>query len=625
MATPLFNFSGLASGLDTNAIVEGLMQVERAPITRLQISRAGYDRKLDAWTAITSKVSEFRTSVDALSSQSDFNKFVSAASSDEDALGVTVTGSPSPAAVNLTIMQLAATHQVATGTGYTSSSDAVGAGTFSITTASGTTDVSTSTSTTLLQLAQQINTADPGVHASIIQVSDTDHRLLLTADSSGGAASFTVSSDIAGFATNDVISDGVDATVLIGDPVNGLDITRSSNTFTNVIDGVTLDLKKAGTGTLTVEVSRDTEAAVAAITTMVNSANGALKEIADKTAYNAECDQASALTNDRAARDMALELQSLLSGTVTASNITHFGELGIEFTRAGNYSIDSAKLQEALETDFDDVVEFFVRAGTTDDTRLTYVSATGATAAGTYEVIATAAAEVPSITGSGYVPNATFQDMSIRFGGTTGVIGVSALSSLQAAVDQINDGLALIGLDDVLAEASGGAIKLSAPGFYGSAYDLEVWDDTAFGLNDLVTGSDVAGTIGGEAATGSGRTLTATAGDPIGLAALVGITTADLGGGPLTVGNVSLTQGIIGGVDGWLDLVEGIDGKISRARGEWDARIENIDDSIEAFEQRMIQREAQLRRQFTAMETALAGLQNQASFLAGFATPSQAN
>ena len=200
MASPLFNFSGLASGLDTNSIVASLMQVERAPITRLQINRAEYDQKLDAWTSITSKVSEFRTALDELNSTTSFDKFVGVTSSDEDVIGVTMTGTPKPATVSMNVIQTAATHQIATGSGFTASDDLVGAGTFTITTGSGPTNITTDASTTLLQLAQDINGADIDVNASIIQVTDTDHRLLLTAANSGLADQFTVSSDLTGFA-----------------------------------------------------------------------------------------------------------------------------------------------------------------------------------------------------------------------------------------------------------------------------------------------------------------------------------------------------------------------------------------------------------------------------------------
>lgn len=622
MASPLFNFSGLASGLDTNSIVESLIQVERAPIDRLQARRVEYNQKLDAWTSINTKISEFRTSIDAVSSESDFDDFVGVSSSDEDSVAVTLTGSPSPASVSLSVIQLAATHQISTGSGFATTADLVGTGTFSVTTAAGQSDFTTGSTTTLLELAQQINAGDIDVNASIIEVTETDHRILLTSSTSGATGSFTTSSDLTGFATSDEISAGADATIRIGDPVTGLDVTRSTNTFTNVIDGVTIEAGAVTAAPITVGVARDTEAAATAIKAMVESVNGVLAEIAFRTAYNEETDTPSSLTSDSTARDIVSDLQSTLSNTILSTgNIRHLGDLGVEFTREGNYSIDETKLQEALDNDFDDVVGLFARTGSIADSRVTYLNGTGETVEGSYEVIIDTAADVPSVVGSAYVASGAFEDFTLQFRSESGVIGIAAGSTLTQAVTQINDGLALLGIDEVLAEESGGAIKLSAPGFYGATYDLTVTNDTAFGLNAAVSGVDVAGTIGGQTAVGIGRTLTANAGDPTGLAAIITASVADVGGGGLSLGNLTFVQGLSGNIDGWLDTIEGADGEITRARDEWDSRIENVDESIERMELRIILREQQLRREFTAMETALGQLQNQGSFLAGFITP----
>jgi flagellar hook-associated protein 2 len=622
MASPLLNFSGLASGIDTNAIVEGLMQVERSPITRLQIRRAGYDDKLDAWTAITSKVGEFRSSADAISTSGDFDEFVSATTSDEDAISVTVTGRPSPATISLTVNTLAATHQVSSGAGFTATDALVGSGTFSVTTATGTSNIATDSSTTLTGLAQSINSADLGVVATIVQVTDTDHRLLLSASDSGFDGTFSVSSDIAGFASSSTtISVGADASVRLGDPVNGLDVSRSTNTFANVIDGVTFDIRQVTAGAITLDVVRDNDAIETAITSMVNAANGVLTEIAKQTAYNADSDTASALTNDRAARDMAFELQSVLSGSTSGGSITHLGQLGIEYGREGVYTVDSTKLRETLESDLGGVLEYFVRSGTQADSRVQYLNATGETVQGSYEVIATTAADVPTIVGTPYVPSASFEDFNIRFGTKNALVGIGQNSSLADAITQINDGLAILGITEILAEQSAGAIKLSAGSFYGSAYDIAVWNDGLWGLDNVSAGVDIAGTIGGESATGVGRTLSATAGNPTGMSVLISATAAELAGGPLSLGNIDFAQGLAGGIDGFLDRIEGIDGDITRARAEWDSRIEIVDDSIESMEIRMVTREQQLRREFTAMETALSQLQNQSSFLSGFLQP----
>jgi len=622
VASPVSNFSGLASGIDTNALVESLMQLERAPITRFQIQRAGFNNRINAWTAITTKASEFRTAVDAVSDQSDFDAFVGVESTDDDALGVQLTGSPATSSVTLNVIQLAATHQVAAGS-FSTSDALVGAGTFSITDATGTTDFATNETTTLAELAQQINASSLNLNATIIQVNDTDQRLMLTASDSGADATFTIGGDLGSFASVDVVAAGADAIARIGDPVTGLDITRSSNIFSNVIEGVTLDLKQAGTGSVTVSVTRDSEAAVSAVTSLVEAANGLLSEVARQTAFNPDTNTSSPLTNDATARNLVNNLRATLGNVVNGSaTVGHLGALGIELTRDGIYSIDESKLRDVIDNDFDSVAALFARTGTISDPRATYLGATGLSVAGSYEVVATTAAEVPTITGTPYVASSQFEDLSVTFGGQTAVIGIAQNSTLAEAITQINDALSIFGLDQVLADESsaGGAIRLTTPNLFGSSFELEVTNDDAFGLNALDAGVDVAGTIGGETAAGTARTLLGTAGDPEGVSVLIKATVADLTGGPLSLGNVAVSQGLAGGLDAWLDLIEGVDGQIARARGEWDDRIEGIDDNIADFEDRMIIRETRLRREFTAMEVALSQLQSQGQFLAGLFT-----
>ena len=95
----------------------------------------------------------------------------------------------------------------------------------------------------------------------------------------------------------------------------------------------------------------------------------------------------------------------------------------------------------------------------------------------------------------------------------------------------------------------------------------------------------------------------------------VTVTADQVGNGGFLAGSIGTTAGLSNRLDDWLDRFEGVDGEIARAKGEWEARIDDIDDSVAAFETRMSLRETQLRREFTAMEQALAQLQAQGSFI----------
>ena len=621
MVSPTVSFSGIASGLDTGALIDSLMTVERAPISRMQARRQEYDQKLAAWTSITSKVSELRTSTDALRSVSDFNSFVKVKSGNEDALSVSITGTPPASGVNVTVNQLAANHQVATGAGFGARDTLVGAGSFSISTSEGDIDITTDSSTTLEGLAQQINSANGKVTASVIEVGMNDHRLLLTAKDSGLDSQFTMTSDLGGFASSEVLTTGADAKIRIGDPVTGLEVTRSSNTFDNVMDGVSFEAKQVTTEPVRIEVTRDTESTADAIKSMVTATNALLKELERQTNYNAESNTSSPLTNDSTARDMILSIRDAMSEVVSNSgNFRTIGDIGIEFERDGSYSVDETKLNDALSSDFESVVALFARSGSSDSGKVSYANATSATQPGTYGVVVDTAATAPTAVGSVFQSPAQLQEFNIQYGGVNALVTVANGSTLQQAIDSINSDLASYGLEEVLADSvaiSGGdALRISVPDAFGSQYELAIWNDSAFGLNATAAGTDVAGTIGGQAATGSGRILKADEGDPAGLSVQVTASSDDVGAGNYTAGSVTISQGLSGRLDAWLDSYEGVDGEIARARSEWDTRITDVNESITAMEQRMALREAQLRREFTAMESALGQLQGQGNYLA---------
>ena len=175
-----------------------------------------------------------------------------------------------------------------------------------------------------------------------------------------------------------------------------------------------------------------------------------------------------------------------------------------------------------------------------------------------------------------------------------------------------------------MAVPGGDALRLSVPGAFGSAEELAIWNDVNFGLNAVANGVDIVGSIGGATTTGVGDVLQATNGEANGIRARLTVTAAEVGAGGFNAGTIGASQGLGGRLDAWLDRHEGIDGAVDRASGEWETRIEDIDENVAAYEIRMTLREAALRRQFAAMEQALSSLQNQSSFLTGL-TPSTRN
>jgi flagellar hook-associated protein 2 len=234
MAIPLFNMGGLASGLDTDAIISSIMDVEKLPINQLQSRRVDDQIEDNQWSTINTRYSAIRSALDAIDTQSELNGFA-LASSPSIAVAATVTGTPGAGSTSFTVDQLAANHQVASASNFTGGADLVGADNF-ITTKGGVDSTITLTaSTTLDELVSEINNLGMGVSASVVSVDGTDHKLLLSSDATGDVNTFSTSGTVAALGTMDTIQQGQDAEISIGSEVSALTLSRSTNTISDLI------------------------------------------------------------------------------------------------------------------------------------------------------------------------------------------------------------------------------------------------------------------------------------------------------------------------------------------------------------------------------------------------------
>ena len=132
MTLPTLQIGGLISGLDTNAIIAGLIDLERLPIQTLENRRSVYEAKDSAWQDINTRLSAVRTAFNAINDSSDFDKLVTAASSNEAAVSGAPTGSATPGTITFAVNQLATTHRVGSTAAFSGADALVGAGDFTI-------------------------------------------------------------------------------------------------------------------------------------------------------------------------------------------------------------------------------------------------------------------------------------------------------------------------------------------------------------------------------------------------------------------------------------------------------------------------------------------------------------
>jgi len=355
MTLPSISFSGLATPFDTNQVIDQILAVERIPLQQLQARQATYEAKDTAWVGITTRLSALRTALDEL--DGGLGSFLSASSSDPEAVAATVTGSPSPGSMSFTVDRLAASHRVISDATFASADDLVGAGEFTVEFTGGATHtVTTDASTTYADLAAELDALDGGFSATVLATHTGQYQLMISADEPGDASVFTASSTIAGFESFTAIQTGGDAQISIGT----LTVERSSNTVTDLIEGVTLQLTATTASDVGVTVSRDVSAAADAVEALVEELNATLGNISTATRYDADAESAGALIGDSTARGIVSALRNAVSGAVggTDGNLIP-SAVGISITRTGTFTFDRDAFEAALAEDFASVNALF--------------------------------------------------------------------------------------------------------------------------------------------------------------------------------------------------------------------------------------------------------------------------
>lgn len=466
----------------------------------------------------------------------------------------------------------------------------------------------------LAAVAAAITSANAGVTAAAVDTGAGGWRLQLTAKATGAAGQIAI--DPAAFdAVGGLIetSAAQNAQITIGSGPGAYQIEASGNTFTNVLGGVTLTAKAASTTPVTVSVARNDDAAAADIGALVSAANTLLAEIKVQTRYDAATRTSGALAGNGAVRQLADQIRQALGAPVGGMASSLPSRVGIQIGKDGSFSFDKATFMAAAAEDPDVVARLFSRSGT-DSGDAVFAAAAAETAAGSYDVVVTTAATRAS-TGTLFDGGASSNArIGVRVGSLTALVDVTAGQSAGEIAGSLNAAFAQAGLG-VVAEVDGGGLRIRAQQ-WGAAGDFELNDDV-LGAGDWVAqqGTDVAGTIDGVLAVGTGRRLSllALADSP---AAGLAIDVAEGATGAL--GQVEYRPGIAARIVEVATRITRSDkGTLTSAVDAAGKRVADFNDQITRFEDRLVVKEATLRRQWANVQTLLGSLQNQQQWITG--------
>ena len=174
------NFGGMASGLDTNQIMDDLMRVEAQPLTRLQRQQSESQNTRDTFTSMKSSLLDLQAKASELKTATSFGAF-SASSSLEEALVANATTSASEGNFSIEILQLAQAETLSSNSYSTINTDLGLSGEIVF----NATSVSVRSTDSLMDIRNGINALNDGISASILKVSDNDNRLIITSSQQG--------------------------------------------------------------------------------------------------------------------------------------------------------------------------------------------------------------------------------------------------------------------------------------------------------------------------------------------------------------------------------------------------------------------------------------------------------
>ncbi len=185
---------GLASGLDTNAIIDGLTDLEQLRVTREVRKQIDVEDQKKAYEDLVTRIGNFASKADSISDMENFNLYSASSNLEENA---TISGGEqaTPGSFELEIEELASSQKIASGA-FASSTAAMGfAGSFEVSNTTDaiendpsktTTEIELLASDTLQDVMNKINASDAiGVSASILTLGEDDNRLVLTSKSKG--------------------------------------------------------------------------------------------------------------------------------------------------------------------------------------------------------------------------------------------------------------------------------------------------------------------------------------------------------------------------------------------------------------------------------------------------------
>jgi flagellar hook-associated protein 2 len=419
-------------------------------------------------------------------------------------------------------------------------------------------------------------------------------------------------------------------------------LTSSSNTVTGVIPGATITLLRADSTnppTTTLRLTQDVDGVRNKVQAFADAYNAVIDFLKSAAFFDSETLATGPLFGDSTVNLLQQQVLSALLGSPSGvvGNARNLLAVGINFDADGKMTLDASAFDSALRSDVNNVIGLFAQVGrfvdsagqALNDPDLRFVSAgPRAKPSGLvgYLVTITQLATKASHTAGVAFTSPSSQTETLTFGGAllgnqTYNLTIPANTTLDELISLINTDSRLKNLIEASKTGDNKLVLTSkvygSPGNFTVVSNLPAGNDNS-GIGDtevLVTGQDVAGTINGEPATGRGQFLTGNEGN----ATTEGITLMVTGGALGDRGYLIYSEGAATTIQEVLDsALDTINGLLPTGTKTIQDQIEGLDKRIKEFQEALQRKEQRLRRQFNAMEEAMARLQAQMAQLSAF-------
>ena len=648
---------GVGSGLNVSSIISQLMAVQDQPVLLLQNQEAAAQTTVSAYGNLQSALSTFQASVTALTNISQYQSTGATVSNPSVA---TATATPNAIAGTYTLqVNNLAQSQTLVAAGQASSTSSIGIGTISFNFGTTTGTVSNgqyqtgttftnsgsaaktvtidSTNNSLSGIASAINGANIGVSATILNDgSNTPYRLSLTSTATGAASSMQIS----------VSGDPALQSLLNQDPtsttgqnltqtsvaqnaqfnLNGLAISSSTNTDSSAISGVTLKLLSTNVGTTTsLTVAQNSSGATAAVNSFVSAYNTVEKAISAATVAKTPTTAAGPLQGRNDVLSIVNQMQAIIDNPVPGapSTLNSLGQVGVVFQSDGTLTVNTTTLQSALSANPNAVSSLFASNGTSTDPLVSYTSNNTQTQPGAYDVsisqLATQGNTVGSAAASTVITAGVNDTLQMNLNGKIANVVLAAgtytpttlASALQTAINT-NATFSAAGFSAGVAQNAG--VLTITSSLYGSTSMAAVLggdaESTLLGSTPVsTTGVDVAGTIGGNIANGSGQSLASTQGNSTGLNIFVS------GGSIGNRGTINFTQGAANEMTTLMTALLSKTGALAAATNGLNASIKDIGNTVTADNLRNQQVLTSLQAEYSALDVTMSHLTSTSTFL----------